>query len=369
MPECNSLGLAMMGGHRLQSAFNAVLNNHADTVIVMENDLYRHGKPPVVDAFLKKCKQVIVLDHSNHATTQKANFLIPAGTFAESDGTLVNNEGRAQRFFQVYEATDVIQESWRWLLNIGVSAGNARMSAWKNFADITTAISNEESLLKGIDQITPAPSFRVAGQRIPREPHRYSGRTSMNANINVSEEKPPEDPDSSLSYTMEGFRGLPPAELTPFYWSPGWNSVQSINKYQDEVGGSLRGGDPGIRLFEPAQNSKADYFMAVPEIFVPSQGRLLVVPFYHIFGSEELSSRSPAVDERSVKPYVGVNAEDASELKILEGQILSFDVDGQSYRLPVKTSTAIPRGVAGLPYGLPGLPFVELPAWSTLKKE
>ncbi len=89
------------------------------------------------------------------------------------------------------------------------------MNQWKNFADITQAISNEESLLKGIDQITPPPSFRIAGQRIPREPHRYSGRTAMNANLHVSEEKPPEDPDSSLSYTMEGFRGLPPPTLTP----------------------------------------------------------------------------------------------------------------------------------------------------------
>jgi len=368
MPECNSLGLAMMGGHRLQSAFNAVLNDHADTVIIMENDLYRHGKAPVVDSFLKKCKQVIVLDHSNHATTQKANFLIPAGTFAESDGTLVNNEGRAQRFFQVYEATDVIQESWRWLLNIGVSAGNMRMSAWKNFADITLAISNEESLLKGIDQITPPPSFRIAGQRIPREPHRYSGRTAMNANIAVSEEKPPEDPDSSLSYTMEGFRGLPPPTLTPFYWSPGWNSVQSINKYQEEVGGSLKGGDPGIRLFEPAQHAEVNYFMSVPEGFVHSHDHLLMVPLHHIFGSEELSSRSAAVAQRSAKPYVVVNTQDALELKITEGQLLAFDVDGHSHKLPVKISPAMPQGMAGLPYGLSELPFVELPAWSILKK-
>src|SRR6185295_2812256 len=184
----------------------AVLNNHADTAIIMENDLYRHGKSSVVDAFLKKCKQVIVLDHSNHATSQKANFLIPAGTFAESDGTVVNNEGRAQRFFQVYESAEIIQESWRWLLNIGVSAGNVRMSQWKNFSDITLAVSGEEKLLKGIDQVSPAPSFRMVGQRVPREPHRYSGRTSMKADVHVSEEKPPEDSDSSLSYTMEGFR-------------------------------------------------------------------------------------------------------------------------------------------------------------------
>jgi NADH-quinone oxidoreductase subunit G len=369
LPECNSLGLAMMGGSRLQSAFNAVLHEHADAVIIMENDLYRHGKTSVVDDFLRKCKQVIVLDHSNHATTQKAQFLIPAGTFAESDGTLISNEGRAQRFFQVYESTEVIQESWRWLLNIGVSAGNTRMSQWKNFSDITKAIATDEPLLKGVDEVTPPPSFRVAGQRIPREPHRYSGRTAMNANIAVSEPKPPEDPDSSLSYTMEGYRGLAPSTLIPFFWSPGWNSVQSVNKYQQEIGGHLRGGDPGIRLFEPSGNEKVNYFMSVPEMFTHSATNLLMVPIHHIYGSEELSSRSKAVAARLQKPYVSLHPDDAAQWKMSDGQTFSFEVEGLVYKLPVLINTSIPKGVAGLPYGLPGLPFVELPAWGIPKKE
>ncbi len=367
LPECNSLGLAMMGGERLQSAFNAVLANHADTAIIMENDLYRHGKNSVVDAFLKKCKQVIVLDHLNHATAKAANFVIPAGTFAESDGTVVSNEGRAQRFFQVYESTEVIQESWRWLLNIGVSAGNEQMSQWKNFSDITRAISNNEKALSGIDQITPDPGFRVAGQRIPREPHRYSGRTAMKANVNVSEEKPPEDTDSSLSYTMEGYRGLAPSSMIPFFWSPGWNSVQSISKYQDEVGGHLRGGDPGVRLLEPAGTS--EYFTSVPEPFSASEGRLMIVPLHHIFGSEELSSHSPSVAARMAKPYVGISPEDATEYGVKEGMVRTIEVDGQSLRLPVIIRPGLPRGVAGLPYGLTGFSFVELPGWGVLKKE
>ena len=232
MLECNSLGLTMMGGHRLNSAFDAIMNGHADTVIIIENDLYRQVKTATVDAFLKKCKNVIVMDHLEQPTLQKANIVIPAGTFAESDGTIVSNEGRAQRFFQVYESTNVVQESWRWLLAIGVFANNAKMKGWKNFEDITRAISSEESLLKGIDTIAPSPDFRVAGQRIPREPHRYSGRTAMTADVNVSEPKPPVDTDSPLSYTMEGLRGMPPSSIIPFFWSPGWNSVQSVNKYQ-----------------------------------------------------------------------------------------------------------------------------------------
>jgi NADH-quinone oxidoreductase subunit G len=367
LQECNSMGLALIQGQRLESAFNAVRNGHVDTVVVMENDLYRHGKTSVVDELLAAAKNVIVLDHTNTGTLKKASMVIPAGTFAESDGTLVNNEGRAQRFFQVYESTDVVKESWRWLLNIGVKMGVNGMTAWKNFEGVTAAIAAEEPMLKQVDSITPPSNYRVNGQRIPREPHRFSGRTAMHANINVSEPKPPIDPDSALSYTMEGYRGLPPSSMIPFFWSPGWNSVQSINKYQQEVGGALRGGDPGIRLFEGTDHSP-EYYTSVPEKFISLEGHLLMVPLHHIFGSEELSAQSPSVGERSPKPYVSLNPDDAAQLNVKENDILSFDVEGQAYRLPVRINDTITKGIGGLPYGLPGLPFVELPSWAIIKE-
>ena len=156
----------------------------------------------------------------------------------------------------------------------------------------------------------------AGGQRIPRAPHRYSGRTAMLANINVSEPKPPEDPDSPLSYTMEGSRQQPPSSAIPFFWSPGWNSVQSVNKYQEEVGAALRGGDPGLRLLEPAANASAKYYDGVPEAFKPSAGHLFIVPLHHIYGSDEQSSHAKAVAQRIPKPYVMVSESDATKLKL-----------------------------------------------------
>lgn len=368
LQECNSLGLAMMGGHRLNSAFDDVLNNHADTAIIMENDLYRHGNTNVVNEFLQKCKRVIVLDHTEHATTSRAHLLIPAGTFTESDGTIVNNEGRAQRYFQVFEASGTMQESWRRILEVGSLMGNEVLSRWKNFEDITAAISKEEPLLQGIERATPPPSYRIAGQKIPREPHRYSGRTAMLAHVAVSEPKPPVDTDSPLSYTMEGFKGLPPSSVIPFFWSPGWNSVQSVNKYQYEIGASLKGGDPGVRLFEPGKKESTPYFTEVPEIFIPMKDHLWTVPLHHIFGSEELSARGEAISKRMPTSYVMINAIDAAEQNFSQGQPIDFHIEGQPYRLPVVVNSSIPKGMAGLPYGLPGLPFVELPAWLIFKR-
>lgn len=369
MLECNSLGLAMMGGHRLHAAFNAIMNNHADTVIIMENDLYRHGKADEVDAFLGKCKRVIVLDHLLHKTVSKASIIIPAGTFAESDGILVNNEGRAQRFFQAYEPADIIRESWRWLLNIGRQVENNRMATWQNFEDITLAIDSEEPLLQGVASITPPSQFRIAGQRIARETHRYSGRTSQLANLNVSEPKPPEDPDSPLSYTMEGFHGQPPSSLIPYFWAPGWNSVQSVNKYQAEVGGSLRDSDPGLRLLEPKTEGAHAYFVGVPERFHHLDNHLWIVTLHHIFGSEELSAQAPSMAQRIPQPYVLLNTADAEALGVNAGELLAFTIESRSYSLPIRLSNDLPAGLAGMPYGIDGVPYADLPEWATVQRK
>ena len=58
-------------------------------------------------------------------------MVLPAATFAEADGTFVNNEGRAQRFFQVFVPEGDIQESWRWLRDIaGAQAGGSAWATW-----------------------------------------------------------------------------------------------------------------------------------------------------------------------------------------------------------------------------------------------
>jgi NADH-quinone oxidoreductase subunit G len=188
----------------------------------------------------------------------------------------------------------------------------------------------------------------------------------MLANINVSEPKPPEDPDNPMTYTMEGYRGQPPSSMIPFFWAPGWNSAQATNKYQQEVGGHLRGGDPGVRLIEPATSPEELFSTAVPQHFQPLADHLFMLPLYHIFGSEELSAKSPAVAERIPKPYVAINNKDAHRLRLEDGQLLHFSIEGQAYELPVKTNPHIPPGTAGMPIGLPAIPYIELPAWAIL---
>ncbi len=295
--ECNSMGLGLMGGKVLDEAFKAVQENRADTVIILENDLYRRADEKSVHDFLSKARHVIVLDHLINPTSAKAELTLPAATFAEADGTLVNNEGRAQRFFQVFSPDLDIRESWRWISEIIEAAGRTGAGAWRSFDEIVKDLAASFDIFKPVPDLAPPAGFRIAGAKVPRQPHRYSGRTAMLANVSVHEPKPTDDPDTPLSFSMEGYEGKPPAALISRYWSPGWNSVQALNKFQQEVGGPLTGGDPGKRLIEPKPDNEPAYFTDVPGKTMEGQER--TSPQYDIFESEELSAHSPAIIERA----------------------------------------------------------------------
>ncbi|NSL87480.1 NADH-quinone oxidoreductase subunit NuoG [Chitinophaga sp. Mgbs1] len=361
VPECNSMGLEMLGGHRLDSAIDEVMNGNAATVIILENDLYRRMDQHTANHFFDHCKDVILLDHLFNATAERANILLPAATFAEADGTLVSNEGRAQRFLQVFTAAGSMQESWRWLLQIATLNGHPVLQHLTHLDDIVVAIQQRYPVFTGIESLTPPADFRMAGQKIPRETHRYSGRTAMQANLHVSEPKPPEDEDTALSFTMEGYRGEPPSSVIPFFWAPGWNSVQSVNKYQVETGGPLHGGNPGKRLIEPKVNAQTKFYMEAPQPFLPLSGHLLLVPVYHIFGSEELSVHTPGIAERMPAPYIMLHSEDARRFQVTEGHLLYFTDKGHQYALPVIINDKLQKGAAGIPVGLPHMQVAEAP--------
>jgi NADH-quinone oxidoreductase subunit G len=364
LPECDSLGLALLGGGDLESALEAA---KANTVIILENDLYRRAAADSVDALLKNAGHVIVIDHTTNATTEKADVLLPAASFAEADGTLVSSEGRAQRYYKVLPPGGDCQESWRWLRDLAAAAGRPGLEEWRTFDGAVAALAAAMPVFAPVAEIAPPADFRIVGQPVARQAGRFSGRTSITADVSVHEPKPPEDVDSPLSFSMEGYQGQPPSALIPRFWAPGWNSIQSLNKFQSEVGGPLRGGDPGRRLIEPSAGAKAPYFADVPAAFEAPAGRWLVVPAYHIFGSEELSVLASGIAELATQPYLGLNPADAESLGTDEEGQIDVVLGEWTRRLPIKLMASLPVGLAALPAGLPGLEWAAQPVWAELK--
>ena len=188
MPWCNSMGLGLMGGKCIESAVEALRSKGPTTVIILENDIYRYLDVADADSLLRIANHVVAIDCLENRTTAQAGFVLPAGTFAESTGTLVNNEGRAQRFFRVFEPAGDVQDSWRWIGDLLVAAGKHSSPPWWSFDDVVRDLVRTMPAVFGpVAQVSPPADFRVVGQRIPRQPHRYSGRTAIHAAETVHE--------------------------------------------------------------------------------------------------------------------------------------------------------------------------------------
>lgn len=362
VPECNGMGVGLLGGAPLEEIVETVERRGVDTVIILENDLRRRVGDALSRRILGGTKKVILMDSIENGASEKADVILPAATFAESSGTFVNNEGRAQRFFRVFPPKGGIKESWKWLRDVMLACRLSRAERWKDLDGIIRDLADEHPPLKGIVESAPPAEFRMGGRKIPRESHRSSGRTAVRAHVAVDEYPPPEDNDSALAFSMEGYAGKPPTSLLTHYWAPFWNSVQAVNKYQTEVGGSIIGGDPGVRLIEPAGGGERRYFDGVPEAFVPEKGTLLVVPSYHIFGSEELSSLGASIASVSTRPFIAVNESDARDIRVNDDGTVEVPLSGASHRLPLKVDGSVPRGLAIVPVGLAGLPWNGVPA-------
>ncbi len=363
-PEANSFGAALLARGGLESAAAAVAAG-ARAVVAAEADVTRRADAATAGVLLQS--HLISIDHTTTETSRGAEVVLPAATFAESSGTLVSTEGRAQRYFAAFPAEGAVRETWRWAADLAAAAG--RPKRWENLDQVIEAIEAQVPELRGIGKAAPGGAFRVHGLRIPRKSHRESGRTAVNAHLDMHEPRPAQDPDTPLSYSMEGLRGEPPAALIPRFWAPGWNSDQSINKFQIEVGGHLRGGDPGFRIAEPriaepGGGPSGGYHREIPRRPAAAAGNgLLLVPAHHVFGSEELSSLAAGIAQRAPRPYIALSRPDCERLGLREGAEarVSLDGAGADATLSVVVKDLAP-GVAAVPVGLRGPTSTGLPA-------
>ncbi|SFR65524.1 NADH dehydrogenase subunit G [Marinobacter daqiaonensis] len=358
--EANSTGLSLMGGPPLDWALEELEQGRADAVVVLENDLYQRRPREQVDQALAAAEIKVVLDHQRTPTLEQASFILPAASFAEADGTLVNLEGRAQRFFQVFDPGYLrpetrLHESWRWLHALTAKLQDG-VPPEITLDTVTQACAVEFPALIGITAAAPGSDYRVEGLKLAREPHRYSGRTAMRANLNVNEPRPAQDPDTAFAFSMEGYSGSErPRQQVPFAWAPGWNSPQAWNKFTDEVGGHLRGGDPGIRILH-RQPVRFDYPKEIPPAASHDAESLRALILPRLFGGEETSSLAEPIRQRMTSPVVLLSPDDAEALELREGDLLRIELAGESRILPLVEQPGWPRGWAGLPAGLiPGL--------------
>ena len=347
--EANSMGLALLMTGSNNSLEEAMASD-SESVIVLENDLYRRAPSEQVDNFIQGLKQLTVLDSMKTRTGEQANLVLPTSTFAESSGTYINYETRAQHFYSVFKAEEPVRTSVSWISD-------------STLTELTQVCSESISGCLGLADLTPGQSFNVAGMKVPRQQHRYSGRTAMRADVNVHEPRQEQDEEGIMTYSMEGVPALRDSTIFNTPWAGGWNSNQSVFKFQKHTGAALKQAENGHCLI---QNTVSKKIWSEPgKKGKKAAGGFQIFPLYHLFGSEELTARTDAIKEKATSAYIALNNTDAEKLGLQASDGVSVENNGS---VPYIIRSSIKAGTVGIPVGLSGLNFQNMPNAISLEK-
>lgn len=358
-PATNTLGVGLIGGISIEQVCERLAQKKVDAIILMEYDLYRYLSKYDCDLFLKNKNNILSIDHQYTNTYKNSTLSLPCVNFSESSGTIINFEGRAQRFFQVYDPMflnpkNCIYESWKWLHFIQCKFLKKKIS-WLNLDDVICSYSNKHPIFKKIPKFLPSADLRINNQKIARSPNRYSGRTALQSHIHIHERSQPKDINTMFSFSMEGFN-QPNKYFSyiPFAWFPGWNSPQAWNKFQVEIGKQTVSGDSGVHLFKDHQKIQDIYLKFTKNIKTKDW---YIIPYYHIFGNEELTQYSCVIQENIMMPYVLMNQLEALEIGLNAHSIIEFNCLNKNFRLNVRLSKYLNKKQIGLPIGRQGFPI------------
>ncbi len=372
-PDANSLGLAQLcdADKHLdqlnQELQHRLSENRKDgiktSLLVMETDLYRQLPPSTAEQILDSVDEVIQLEVIHNRTSARADLVMPAAAIPEYEGTLVNSSGLAQRHYAVYEGSGWIQASWRWLANAAAAcaarAGSPEktgrlqeLAQWQHVTQLSCALADSYPTLAPLAELGPDWDQTIEGQKTARQPHRYSGRTALEAEIQVAEEKPLPDADAPLSFSMEGIHFASQSPLQVNNWAPGWNSNQAIHRYQPRPGMERLGkssGQPLARSPEAIETGLAERTAPLSEKnAIKENGRLRVLPIYRMFGSGELSNRAAAIASVIGEPFAIISPETLNALGIQPGSTIEIQHGSDQWQLQVQVSRQLAQGYIGI---------------------
>ena len=254
--ECNSIGLLSILDEQtlsIEQVLDQLVTKEVQSLVLLEQEL--GGLNDKQRSLLRdNCQTLIVLDHSESTISELADIVLPVAAVSEGNGHYVNYQGLVQRYHQVHAPILPIQDSWRWLDSLAncifsvnkMNKDNVHHHSLKQLNEsLNTQFKHWPIDQQYFDHSNNTNSSSDKG--IARQTHRASGRTSQMANISVHESKTTQSQFDKFNFSMEGTVASTNNEM-PFTWAPGWNSNQSINQYQTQVGGTLINRSQGLFL-------------------------------------------------------------------------------------------------------------------------
>jgi NADH-quinone oxidoreductase subunit G len=246
--------------------------------------LYLAGADPVGDGLLEDRGQLdflIVQELFLTESAKLADIVLPAQSWAEREGSYTNGERRIQRFYPAISTVGESRPDWQILAQIGERVGLGKPA----FA---------ASLI-----------FREISQSVPQ-------------------------------YASLDYRGLAWSEEQ-------WPIVGGDDIY---YGGTSYRNESGLGRQWPvaAETGDIDQF-EVPEIEQTNLDGLVVISTAALYTPGTLLSKSELMAPRVAQPAVYLNAQDAIELAIVDGEVVSMTVDGKTISAKAHVNGATPAGI------------------------
>lgn len=319
--EANSLALAELvkPQHGIDYLIQRIEKQAPTTLIVLEADLYRLICKDYLELLLNKIKHIIVLDYLFTPTAKMADLVLPTTASTQSNGHWLSAEGRLQQSYAAMTKQGRQLHGYEWL-----AAQDQTDGQYNPLDQVRYWCAKHHPVFADINEAKPSNTpFSMA-----RQPLRSTGRTAINANIDVKEYPPAKDQDNNLNYSMEGVPAhrqiqaqkiSNDAEQTPVtgVWSPKWNSSQGINKSLDDINQASE-----LKIF-----GKPLFNQAVPKpqqttphrIQANRDEHVTICPEHHIYADDELIQYSDALKQLIPQSFAKLNSRQAQQLGIKSG--------------------------------------------------
>ncbi|WP_185962608.1 NADH-quinone oxidoreductase subunit NuoG [Thalassomonas sp. M1454] len=334
----NSLGLASLIDQQtlsLEQVITQLQGEQETSLIIAENELSNltnEGQQQL----LSSAATIIALEHSQSVVCAHADVILPVACFAESQGLVVNYTGSVQCFYSALNAKLPILPSWRYIQMLDGILGQGKLAdCGDNLNDFRTSLSQLESHFPDTFKFL-AEQFLL---KTARQTHRSSGRTAMTANQSVHEAKTTLDDNSPFNFSMEGGRANNSSAM-PFTWAPGWNSNQSISKYQEFVGGKLSKSPAIVQIFDPNNEQDLSIQAAINSEVKSSDDELKVYPAKHIFANDYLGIKTSEFKLTKPIPFIELTPNDADKYKLVQSSHACIVIAGEEFTVQVKINAA-----------------------------
>ncbi|BGI51354.1 MAG: NADH-quinone oxidoreductase subunit NuoG [Buchnera aphidicola (Ceratovacuna japonica)] len=351
----NSISTSIMSKISLDDILKTAYRERNISIILIENDLYRLISKNIIEKILKKNNKIIVLDYINTNSMKKFTLSLPINSFLERTGTIVNYEGRAQKYFKLfdkkyYNKLSIRMDAWKWISKIYYKI-KKKKSRCNNLNNIINLCIKDIPDFEGIQNTSPRYNFKISGQKIPRYTNRASGRTILRNSKEDFKKDIIYDSDTMFSTSMEGYKNFNnKISHIPFVWNPGINSPQAWNNIPKK---NFFSGKKIFRTTKKISIKPNKIFFY--ENF--NKNEFVVTRYNSLFENEEISQLHNVLDKKNdlIPGFISFKYKNFSKFK--KNSILLFRFNSKNFKIMLYFSKFLKYGYISLPIGLYKIPL------------